>query len=755
MTSGKYCFCMMLVLAVLVGGCFNREKDPQYLYDKALEHLEKSEMKEAIFELRRAIQIDGKFADARYQLGLLYLEGNEPQKAFDQLLRTVELDPTNLDATLKVAQFYLVGGNRVECRKYLEQVLDQNAVNRQAIVLLANVELIEENFALANQTLSRLGGEVENSDELSNIRGRIYAAQKEWEPAEGAFHRAISLGPDTIANYTSLLRLYEIRQEKEKSKALLDEMIRRFPDNVQAHLLLAGYHRAVGESDKSDELLQEVIQLEPDNFRHRLQLANFYRAGGKQQQAESVLAEARLQFDKTPEILAALAGLYFDQGRLDETRQLLSEMDQNYGEGILLRVKLLQREGDFHTSMELLKKLVTDYPAWAEPFFYLGLAHYKIGEINQAKFAVGEALQKKKGVDKYHALMAEIHLHQNAFAEAEKEAVAALRLNQNALPVALLLSRTLIGSKQYSKAETILTDINRQISANPEILGLLAEAAFGAGNTQKGESIVDDALELDPGNIQVMALALRTRYGEDPAGAEEFVRGQLAKAPENHRVHLLLGGLLEKREKPFEALAAYERAAELKGDDVRSVFAAARLYKKLGQTEEAMENFQTMVARHPNSLPGHMGIAILLEAQGDKAGAMQQYERILSLKKDFAPAANNLAWLIASDPQGDLGKALMLAMEARRAMPEDPNVADTLGYVHLRRAAYRLALTQFEIARQKLPDEPLFAFHQAQALYGDGQKDRARETLEKLLARQVPFTERDDAKMLLTQWREN
>ncbi len=753
MSIHKLSSTLILVLMLLIGGCFSNEKDPQFLYNKALEHVEKDQIKEAMFELRRAIQLDGRFAAARYQLGLLYLEGNEPQKAFEEMLRVAELDPANLDAALKVAQFYLAGGNREESRKYLAQVLGADGGNREALILLSNLELIDKNYDQALATLDQIGEDIGQSAELLAIRGRIFAAREEWQPAEADFRQAISLAPDTIANYTILLRLYEVRQEREKSKALLDEMIGRFPDNVQAHLLLAGYHRAVGEAEKSEELLQQVITLEPDNVRHRLQLAGFYRSGGKLAEAEAVLIEAKGQFSASPEILAALANLYFDLGRLDETRQILGDMEPGYGEAILLQAKLRQRDSQFAETVGDLKKLTVDYPGWADPFFYLGLAHFNLGEIDQAKFVVAEAIQKKKGEAKYHALMAQIHLRQNAFAEAEKEAVTALRLNPKALPAALLLSRALLGSKQFDKALTILGDIERQVPGNPEILGLLAQAAFADGEQEQGEKAVADLLERDPGNIQAMALVLTSRYRDDLAGGEAFIRQQLAKVPENSRLHLLLGGLLERRERPEEALAAYERAAELDEEDTRALFAAARLYKKLGKSGEAMAKYQAMVVQQPDSLPGRMGIAALLEADGDSTGAMAQYERILETRKDFAPAANNLAWLIASDPEGDLGKALMLAMNARQVMPDDPNIADTLGYVHLRRESYGLALTQFEIAKQKLPDEPLVQYHLAQALHGVGQEEKAREKLAALLDGGVDFAGREDAQAMLEQWR--
>ena len=103
---------------------------------------------------------------------------------------------------------------------------------------------------------------------------------------------------------------------------------------------------------------------------------------------------------------------------------------------------------------------------------------------------------------------------------------------------------------------------------------------------------------------------------------------------------------------------------------------------------------------------------------------------------------------MASKLGGDLGKALMLAMNAKRALPDDPSVADTLGWVHSHRGSYTLALSQFTFALQNRPDDPVFSYHLALAQKGDGKKEEARKTLDNLLARKVDFAERAQAEKL-------
>jgi Flp pilus assembly protein TadD len=164
-----------------------------------------------------------------------------------------------------------------------------------------------------------------------------------------------------------------------------------------------------------------------------------------------------------------------------------------------------------------------------------------------------------------------------------------------------------------------------------------------------------------------------------------------------------------------------------------------------------MAKYEAMVEKDPKSIAGRMGIAALFEAADDTAQAIAQYEKILQIKEGYIPAANNLAWLIASSPDGDIGRALMLAMTAKQAMPDDPDVADTLGWVHYHRQSYSLAIVQFELALQSRPDNPTFAYHLALALNGNNRKEEAVKTIEKLLARDVEFADRKKAEELLAE----
>jgi len=150
-----------------------------------------------------------------------------------------------------------------------------------------------------------------------------------------------------------------------------------------------------------------------------------------------------------------------------------------------------------------------------------------------------------------------------------------------------------------------------------------------------------------------------------------------------------------------------------------------------------------------------MELGTLYEQLGEKDKAIQQYKKMLEYDPASGPAANNLAWHLASQEGGDLGEALRLAMVAKNAAPADPYVADTLGWVHYQRHSYQLAFNQFQQAAELQPTNPSILYHLALALNQMGEKDEAKKKLEKSLTLDPKFPEAQQARDLLKSLAEN
>jgi Flp pilus assembly protein TadD len=97
-----------------------------------------------------------------------------------------------------------------------------------------------------------------------------------------------------------------------------------------------------------------------------------------------------------------------------------------------------------------------------------------------------------------------------------------------------------------------------------------------------------------------------------------------------------------------------------------------------------------------------------------------------------AAAANNLAWLYA-EHNGNLQQALQLAQTAKAQFPEQPDVNDTLGWVHYKRGSSMQAIAMLTISVEKDDKNPIYQFHLGMAYAQAGDDPKARRALEHAL----------------------
>ena len=102
------------------------------------------------------------------------------------------------------------------------------------------------------------------------------------------------------------------------------------------------------------------------------------------------------------------------------------------------------------------------------------------------------------------------------------------------------------------------------------------------------------------------------------------------------------------------------------------------------------------------------------------------YENLLRVNESYGPAANDLAYLYA-DMNQNLDRALTLALSAKKLMPQNADVADTLGWVYLKSGSLLMAKNQFLEAIGLVVSHPVFRYHLGLAYYQEQDFPKARE----------------------------
>ena len=130
------------------------------------------------------------------------------------------------------------------------------------------------------------------------------------------------------------------------------------------------------------------------------------------------------------------------------------------------------------------------------------------------------------------------------------------------------------------------------------------------------------------------------------------------------------------------------------------------------------------------------------------AGGRTRYQKVVALDPNAAVAANNLAWMYVSGDR-KLDEALQLVLAAKRSLPDDPRVNDTLGWTYYKKGLFDQAIRALTESIAKAPTDPDGHYHLGLAYVKLGDFDKARLHLRETLKLKPDFAEAADVRKAL------
>jgi len=109
------------------------------------------------------------------------------------------------------------------------------------------------------------------------------------------------------------------------------------------------------------------------------------------------------------------------------------------------------------------------------------------------------------------------------------------------------------------------------------------------------------------------------------------------------------------------------------------------------------------------------------------------YEQIIKLNPNESIALNNLAFRKAEEGS-DLDSALAMAQKARQIQPNATTMADTVGWIYIKKNMSAEAERIFKDLVVKEPGNPLYHYHYAMALMQKGDREAATKECLSALA---------------------
>lgn len=181
----------------------------------------------------------------------------------------------------------------------------------------------------------------------------------------------------------------------------------------------------------------------------------------------------------------------------------------------------------------------------------------------------------------------------------------------------------------------------------------------------------------------------------------------------------------------------YEQATKLQQQVVAqqsnsfSVRRLANYQQRQGLQNAANETLKAWLVKTPEDIPVRLQLAEQVMVSSP-AQAIEAYQEVLEYNPNQLVALNNLAWLQAESNQ--LMAARKTIDRALSLVKDNANVLDTYGYILLKQKRPESAIAVFEKALQYAPSEPTIQLNLAKAYLALHNEQRARQTLQTLLA---------------------
>jgi tetratricopeptide (TPR) repeat protein len=668
-------------------------------------------------ELERARDVDAPMEMYALMLARVYVETGEPQLALNLLDEAGPALESSADVTLVRSDAWLALGDFAAAERVLDSAEQAGAADAEVALRRARIAFARGNITGAGDAVeAALEADTNHVDALA-LRGHLAMRRGEYEQAIDDFRRAIDLhraGQRYARTAPLLIAVVEAeisRGDHEAAGAAANELAALAPGSPLAAYAQGLVAFRAGRYEEAVTALRAAVTGAPNQVNFQSLLGAAQLAVGNLGQAEQLFLSILSRVRDDPTALQLLVETRLRQERpeaaLEAFRSNPAAVDENNLAILTLRARTYLLLGDAASAIPSLERALRLSPGNQSVALQLVEASLALGDSEDAAEALRGAPDLSGNAELSANARELVATLRDEGADAAASYVQGLIAER---PGAISQMTAAMFYQLTGDADAALAAVDAALAADGDLLqGHLVRGTLlqQRGNTDAAKSSFDQAIELAPES----ALALASRAVL--AGAEQ----DYARAAD-----------------------LFERAYDASGNCIYLADRATAL-RQAGVPSWA-EPLRDWLRANPEDVRGWMLLANQLRFSGENAAAVDAYERVIALEADNLGALNNAAWLAS-----ELGRdsAVDFARRAAAIAPDSGAVLDTLGWVLVRASQAGEGLEHLQRANQLLPGVAEIQYHLAVAQAQTGDVTAARQTLDGVLAGEVPAELRGEA----------
>jgi len=744
------------LLGALLTGC---SRDPNVRKQKYLEsgqrYFDKGQYREAAIQFQNAIQVDSRFADAHYKLALTAMKLQQWPSAFQELTRTVELQPDQYAAHLDMANLLILSRQFNDAKPHLDLLVQKQPDNPDVYIARANYDAGMNNTTAALADMQKaLQLDPNRSDSyLSLAMFQMHGQQ--WDAAEASFKKAAELSPKSTNALLALGNFYQARGRFPEAEQLFRRAIDSAKNDPNPRLALAGLYIAQNKLGQAEDFLRQSKQDFPNDSVGYRMLGDFYFANNQLDKAIAEYAALYRDHAKDMTVKKNYIQLLILKDRFDDARKLNDEIlkaKPDDSEALVYKGEIDLRGGKTNDAVNALQAALKSDPDNALAHYQLGLALDQQGSTNRAEGEWRNAVRLRPDLVEAHRALAGVAIHRSDAAALGQEADQIIAL-QPASPDGYLLRAVAdIARKQFASADQYIKRSLEKAPNNPAAYVQLGNLRMAQNQQAEAQKAYQQALDQDPNSIEALGGVLNVDLAQKQSDrAIATVKTQLSRYPKNVGFHIVLGQLLMEQKRDLAgAEAEFQQASDLDKKNTDALVKLGVVQNLRGNSDQALQTFLDGAKISPKETAFYLFAGGIYLNRQDWDHARQQYQKVLEIQSDNPLASNNLAYVMLQQG-GNVDVAFAMAQTARRQLPDNPSVADTLGWAFYNKHVYTSAVNLFKEAVKKDPDNAIFNYHLGLAYAKTGQAALARQQLDRAVKLKLNSPEVEELRRAVEQ----
>ncbi len=690
--------------------------------------------------LQRKTRLQPDNVDALVKLGNIYLLTSDEAAAQDQVDQALAIDPSNVDAQALKASILFKIGDRANALRLANKIIAENPANQDAVTILVADKAARNDYEGALNEVRRGLARDGNHVLLQLMQIELLSQLNRPNEVDTAFKTLIAQNPeDPSFRQTYAHNLIRLKRYQDARK-VLSEIVTLKPESNDARMNVIRIDYQLGGAQLAQNTFEAYANERPDDDELQLAFADFYKLENQPERAAEIYKKFANQKDDEAlrnQAKTKLAAVYIADNKRDEAQTLIDEVlavDASNTQALIARAGLKIDADQIDPAIIDLRTAIANNPDNTDALILMSAAFEKRGDIAFADTQLQQAFEKSSAMINVTNIYAKFLIRNQEPERAEIALQESLALYPDNIEGLRLLAAARLARQDWGGAQEAAKLIEAKSGEDPAIKRILGTASIGLQNYSEAINHLNAANEQVP--LSALPLTtLVTAYIEENRQDEamELLTGIAQDYPERYEARILLSQTEFSRENLDEGERHLKDAIKIDPEEIRAYDLLYRYYLRANRKPEAYQLIYSGLEEFPNNyaLKVFEADILLNEARFDEAIAV--YDELIKRRPDDVLVANNYASLLADNKTDEASLKRAVEVAKNLESVNNPLFQDTLGWAYFKAGELQNSLIILRRAVRDAPNIPVLRYHLGAAYLANGDKDDAREELNRAL----------------------